>query len=345
MRGSDDVDQRRAELLELGQRGVDRARDVGARGRRRRTPSARRCAGPSSGCARASRAKSSRVEVLRRRRALVESRASKPLIADSSSAQSSARARHRAGLVEARRERDHAVARAHAVGRLDAGDAGEARRLADRAAGVGAGGGRREARGDRRGRAARRAARHARRVPRVLAPAPKAEFSFDEPIANSSQLSLPSVTMPAAAEALRRRSRRTGCGSRRASSSRRWCGSRAVTKMSLCAIGTPSSGAGVAGARCARRRRAPAPASASASTREEGVQRRSCAAQRGRADAASASTLETSLRVRSARRRAAATLDGRARLRAHSITFGTRNRPSSTAGALRWLVVALVRSR
>ena len=29
--------------------------------------------------------------------------------------------------------------------------------------------------------------------------APNAEFSFDEPIANSSQLSLPSVTMPAAA--------------------------------------------------------------------------------------------------------------------------------------------------
>jgi hypothetical protein len=28
---------------------------------------------------------------------------------------------------------------------------------------------------------------------------PKAEFSFDEPIANSSQLSLPSVTVPASA--------------------------------------------------------------------------------------------------------------------------------------------------
>ncbi len=32
--------------------------------------------------------------------------------------------------------------------------------------------------------------------------APKAEFSFDEPIANSSQLSLPSVTMPACANLL-----------------------------------------------------------------------------------------------------------------------------------------------
>ena len=33
-----------------------------------------------------------------------------------------------------------------------------------------------------------------------LRTAPKAEFSLDEPIANSSQLSLPSVTMPAPGE-------------------------------------------------------------------------------------------------------------------------------------------------
>ena len=55
------------------------------------------------------------------------------------------RARQRAGLVEAGRERDHAEARAHAVGRLDAGDAGEAGGLADRTAGVGARGGRHQA--------------------------------------------------------------------------------------------------------------------------------------------------------------------------------------------------------
>ena len=76
-------------------------------------------------------------------------------------------ARERAGLIEARRERDHAVARADAVRRLDPGDAGEARRLADRAAGVGAGRGRQQARRHRSGRAARRAAGHAARVPRI----------------------------------------------------------------------------------------------------------------------------------------------------------------------------------
>ncbi len=41
-------------------------------------------------------------------------------------------------LIERRGERDHAVARDAAVGRLDADDAAERRRLADRAAGVGA---------------------------------------------------------------------------------------------------------------------------------------------------------------------------------------------------------------
>ena len=78
-------------------------------------------------------------------------------------------ARQQAGLVEARGEGDHAVARAHAVGRLDAGDAAKARRLADRAAGVGAGRRRQQARRDRRRRAARRAARDARSRPRGCA--------------------------------------------------------------------------------------------------------------------------------------------------------------------------------
>ncbi len=60
-----------------------------------------------------------------------------------------------------------AVARDDAVGRLEADDAAERGRLADRAAGVGAERERREPRRDRRGRATARAARHARRVPRV----------------------------------------------------------------------------------------------------------------------------------------------------------------------------------
>jgi hypothetical protein len=116
-------------------------------------------------------------------------------MAFSSSAQSSA-VRHRAALVERGSEGDHAEARHAAVGRLDAGDAAERGRLADRAAGVGGG-----------GAGARRAATAAAEPPEeppgtaVLShgflTGPKAEFSFDEPIANSSQLSLPSVTMPA----------------------------------------------------------------------------------------------------------------------------------------------------
>ena len=116
--------------------------------------------------------------------------ASKPLIADSSRAQSSAAARQRAGLVEARGEGDHAVARARAVGRLDAGDAAEARRLADRAAGVGAGRGRQQPRRDR-GRASRPTSRPARGLSsQGLRTTLKAEFSLLEPIANSSQFSL-----------------------------------------------------------------------------------------------------------------------------------------------------------
>ena len=74
---------------------------------------------------------------------------------------------HRADLVEARRERDQATAADAAVGRLESGDAAEAGRLTDRAAGVGA---------DRHGghigrhagcRTAARATRSPREVPRV----------------------------------------------------------------------------------------------------------------------------------------------------------------------------------
>ena len=64
------------------------------------------------------------------------------------------------GLIERRRERDDAPARAAAVGRLDADGAGQRRRLADRAAGIGRGGGEAEIGGDGRRRAARRAAGH-----------------------------------------------------------------------------------------------------------------------------------------------------------------------------------------
>ena len=67
-------------------------------------------------------------------------------------------ARDRARLIERRGERDHAIARAAPIGRLDADRAGERGGLADRAAGVARGRREAELRGDRRGRAARGAA-------------------------------------------------------------------------------------------------------------------------------------------------------------------------------------------
>ena len=73
----------------------------------------------------------------------------------------------RPALVQRRGEGDHPVARDRPVGRLQADDPAERRRLADRAAGVGADRPRREAPGDGGRRAARRAARHAGAVPRV----------------------------------------------------------------------------------------------------------------------------------------------------------------------------------
>ena len=65
----------------------------------------------------------------------------------------------RSGLIERGGESHHAPARASPVGRLDADDAGEGGRLADRAAGVARGRGQAKVCGDRGGRAARRAAR------------------------------------------------------------------------------------------------------------------------------------------------------------------------------------------
>ena len=76
--------------------------------------------------------------------------------------------RHRAGLVQAGGKRHHAVARAAAVGWLDAGDAGEGGRLANRAAGIGASGRRNQPRRHGGSRAARRSAGNAAFVPRVF---------------------------------------------------------------------------------------------------------------------------------------------------------------------------------
>ena len=78
--------------------------------------------------------------------------------------------RHRPGLVERAGEGHDAPARAAAVGRLDPADAGEGRRLADRAAGVGAGRRGGDARRDCRRRTARRPARSKRGIAAVVAP-------------------------------------------------------------------------------------------------------------------------------------------------------------------------------
>src|SRR5690606_38829612 len=80
------------------------------------------------------------------------------------------RARHWAGLVERTGERHHAPAGAAPIGRLDAGDAGERRRLSDRAAGVGPGRRRAQPRGHGRRAAARGTARRQNRIVAAAAP-------------------------------------------------------------------------------------------------------------------------------------------------------------------------------
>ena len=108
------------------------------------------------------------------------------------------RRRERPDLVERRRERDQPVARHDAVGRLHADHTAQRRGLADRAAGVGA-----------QAPAARSPAATAAAEPPLEPPGtrvrscglrvgPNAEFSVEEPIANSSRLVLPTTTAPAA---------------------------------------------------------------------------------------------------------------------------------------------------
>ena len=91
-------------------------------------------------------------------------------------AQIGSAARHRAALVEAGRERHHAVAGDAPVGRLEAADAAERSRLADRAAGVRSGRRRHEAGGDGRRGSARGSARHAAWIPGIGDRAEPARF-------------------------------------------------------------------------------------------------------------------------------------------------------------------------
>ena len=108
------------------------------------------------------------------------------------------RAGEGADLIEGGGEGDEAVAADAPVGGLQAHDAAERRRLADRAAGVGAEGEGRHARRHGRGRAAGGAARDTRPRSQGLRVFLYALFSVDEPMANSSMFVLPRTTAPAA---------------------------------------------------------------------------------------------------------------------------------------------------
>ncbi len=198
-----DLDQRGAECFVLLQGGVDGGAHVVGEARaevflrQADAQAGERLARPRRAPSATSSGRDSACSLRRRATRLVESRSSKPAMALSSSAQSVGALRHRAALVERRGERDHAVARHAAVGRLDAGDAGERRRAG--------GSSRRCPCRSRRARDARPPPPPSRPTSRPAPPSmshgfctgPKYEFSLDEPIANSSMLVLPTHTMPA----------------------------------------------------------------------------------------------------------------------------------------------------
>jgi hypothetical protein len=241
--------------------GAHRGVHVGVEAGRGRTRRAGRCAGP---CQRLAAVAGARMSPMAVRHGLLQRwwrRARRnPLMADSSRAQSSAE--RAIGPAWSRRgsEGDHPVARAAPVGGLDAGDAGEAGRLADRAAGVGAGGRRQQARGHRRRAAARRAAGHPARVPGVV------DRAVGAVLVGRAHRELVAVQLAQADRAGLGQARHHGGVEGAAvalehAGCRRWSACAAVTKMSLCAKGTPSSGAASPAAR-----RASAAAAAAAGT-------------------------------------------------------------------------------
>ena len=152
---------------------------------------------------------------------------------------------HRPALVEAGGEGDHAVARDHAIGRLEAGQAAQRRRLADRAAGIGAGRGRRQARRDRRRRAARGAAGHAGGIPGILHRAEKRGL-VRRAHGELVHVELAQRHHAGRLELARPRGRRRARRSSPASSSRRWCASLRCRKYPCAPTGCRQSGAAVA---------------------------------------------------------------------------------------------------
>ena len=150
----------------------------------------------------------------------------------------------RPDLVERAGERDQAVARHQAVRRLHPHDAAQRGGLPDRAAGVGAE--RRAARSPRATAAADPPLEPpgTRDGSRGLRVGPNAEFSVDEPIANSSRLVFADRHRAGRDAPARRRSRCTAGASPRGSATSTWWARRACTGCPSATIGTPASGPG-----------------------------------------------------------------------------------------------------
>ena len=239
-------------------------------------------------------------------------------------------ARDQAALIQARGEGDHAVARHAAIGGLEPGHAAQRRRLADRAAGVGGGGRRHQPGGHRRRRAAGGAARHARDVPGI---AHRAEVAG---LVGRAHRELVHVGL----------AEHDHAGGPQALDHRGIVGRDEIRQHARAAGGLLAAGAEdvLVGDRHAGQRRRlacraaahrPLPPRASAASRgdaDEGIELalmpRRCASRK----ACVSSTLET-WRARSAADSSATRLVMQL---AHSITRGTRYRPASTCGALRW---------
>ena len=148
----------------------------------------------------------------------------------------------RADLVERRAERDQAEPRHQPVGGLDPDHAAQRSGLADRAARVRAQGDRGEP-GCHGGRDPPDDPPGTRVVSCGLSVGPKAEFSVDEPMANSSMLVLPTATAPAAANRVTTVASYGGSQPSRILDEQ-VVGTPRVQRLSLRATGTPASGPG-----------------------------------------------------------------------------------------------------
>ena len=148
---------------------------------------------------------------------------------------------HRSRVVHAERQRQHAGAADQAVGRLDAGDAAQRRRPADRAAGIGAGAAQDHARRHRRAGARRRTGGEmlgvpgiARRRPRQVERRPAHGELVRRQLAHQHRARLGPLAHRG------RVLRRARCAP--AASNARSCGCRRCCRCPCAPIGMPSSG-------------------------------------------------------------------------------------------------------